>query len=79
MYEEALELIVPIAVTAVYTGAVSLFAGLGFLFEYKSLLFLSGGETFIGLWAAIVGLIALNASYHVLQDKLAGSVTGIGG
>ncbi|MFC7059119.1 hypothetical protein [Halovenus salina] len=77
MYEEVLELIIPVAVTALYTGAVSLFAALGVLFEYKSLLFLSGGETFIGLWAAVVGVIALNAAYHVLQDRLAGAVAGL--
>jgi hypothetical protein len=74
MYEEALDLILPFVVTGIYTVIVTLFAGLGFMFEYKSYTFLSGGKLFIGLWAGVVGLIALNASFHVMKDKLSASV-----
>jgi len=74
MYEETLDLILPFVVTGIYTALATLFAGLGFLFEYKSYTFLSGGKLFVGLWAAIVGLIALNASFHVTKDKLSESV-----
>ncbi|MFC7072772.1 hypothetical protein ACFQJ7_06295 [Halovenus rubra] len=70
MYEEAFDLLLPFALTGLYTVMATLFAGLGFLFEYKSYLFLSGGKLFIGLWAAVVGLIALNASLRVTKDRL---------
>lgn len=70
MYEELLELILPTLVTGIYAVLATVFAGLGVLFEYKSAMFLSGGEMFIGLWAGAVGLILLSGSARVTNDKL---------
>lgn len=79
MYEEAFDLLLPFVVTGVYTIAATFFAGLGFMFEYKSYTFLSGGKLFVGLWAAVVGLIALTASFRVTKDKLSESVGALRG
>jgi hypothetical protein len=34
MYEEASDLILPFVVTGIYTAVATLFAGLGFIFEF---------------------------------------------
>lgn len=70
MYEDALEVLIPLVEVGAYLVAAALFTGIGFLLEYKSYLLLSGGEQVVGLWAVIVGLIALRAAYQLTNDKL---------
>lgn len=71
MYQKLTELLLPVLELGIYVVAAALFAAVGLLFEYKSYLLLSGGELFIGAWAAGFGLIFLTASYRITTDKLA--------
>lgn len=71
MYRKLIELLLPVLELGIYAVSAVLFAAVGLLFEYKSYLFLSGGELFIGAWTAAFGLILLAAAYRIATDKLA--------
>lgn len=79
MRKDALELLIPLVEVGVYVTASVLFTGVGILFEYRSYLLLNEGEMFVGLWAAIVGLLALTAAYKLSSDKLLNSLNGLNG
>lgn len=73
MYEELVELLLHAVVFLSYAAAGVLFAGLGALFEYRSYLFISSGDTVVALWIGALGLVMLAFAYLIVRDKATGS------
>jgi len=74
MYEEAVELLLQGVVVLGYAVVAVVFAGLGAFFEYRSYLFLDGGEALLSAWMGGLGLVLLAFAFLIVRDKLPATV-----
>lgn len=70
MREGVLDVLVELSVLVLYGVATTVLAGLGTLFEYRSYLFVSSGETTMALWIGALGAVVLTLAYRIGRDKL---------
>jgi hypothetical protein len=73
MFEEVSELLIEAVMLGLYSLVVLATAGFGVLFEYRSLVFMNSGRTFLAIWLGLIGLVFITFSSHVVRDKLAGA------
>lgn len=73
MFEEGSELLVEGVMVGIYSLVALVTAGFGAMFEYRSLMFLNGGQTFLAVWIGLIGVVLFVFSSHVVRDKLTGA------
>jgi len=70
MRDSLIEAFIELSVFLLYGIATTMLAVLGTLFEYRSYLMTSNGETAIGLWIGGLGVVLLVFAYRIGRDKM---------
>lgn len=78
MREELTELLFHAVVALGYAVVALVTAGAGVMFEYRSYLFLTSGETMLAAWMGGLGIVLLAFASLVVRDKLAVAFSDIG-
>lgn len=73
MIEELSELVVQGVMLGGYAFVALATAGFGAMFEYRSLMFMNGGQTFLAIWIGVIGFVLFTFSSYVVRDKLSGA------
>jgi hypothetical protein len=71
MRDSLIEAVIELSIFLLYGVATAILAVLGALFEYRSYLVASSGETAIALWVAGLGAVLLVFAYRIGRDKMA--------
>lgn len=73
MQKEIVELVGQLFVFLTYAVVGSVVGGVGLIFEYWSVTYLSSGELFVGAWMAALGVLLLSFAYLLWSDKARGA------
>lgn len=73
MHESILDLFFQAVTLLLYMVAGTVLAGFGAVFEYRSYMFISGGEQLLAVWMGGLGLLLLAFAYFIWRDKAAGA------
>jgi len=65
-----------VAVTLAYAVLSAGFVGAGVLTELRSAATLGGGETVLGVWLAVMGVVAIAAGTMLFTDKVRARIGG---
>lgn len=77
MHNSLIDLSIQLLVLGAYLAFAAGSAALGLVFEYRSYLFISSGESVLALWIAGLGAVLFGFSYLVTRDKLPGAYEAI--
>ena len=75
MREGVAELMVHIIVLVAYTILAGILAIIGLAIEYKGYAFALAGETLLGAYVALFGLLLLIVAVLIVRDKLLADIT----
>lgn len=64
------DLLVQLALVAVYAVLAAVLGAVGLYVEYHSLLYATAGDLQMGAWTAVFGLMALVFAYLLFRDRV---------